>query len=77
MITKVFKSGNSRAVRIPASIELDVSEVEIIDLGDKGILISPLRKPRDPWDLFREGVKELDGNWPMREQPSPQIRENW
>jgi len=77
MITKVFKSGNSRAVRIPASIELSGSEVEIVDLGKKGILLRPLSEPRDPWELFREGIDELGGAWPEREQEADQDRTAW
>ena len=71
MITKVFRSGNSKAIRIPASIHLDVSEVEIMDLGSKGILITPLLRSKDPWELFKEGLNELDGKWPERDQGTP------
>lgn len=42
MRTKVFKSGNSQAVRIPKEFHLDVSEVEIEQRGDEIVL----RKPR-------------------------------
>jgi len=38
MLAKVFKSGNSQAVRIPSEYKLDVSEVEIIKQGDDLIL---------------------------------------
>jgi antitoxin VapB len=36
--TKVFRSGNSQAVRIPREFQLDVSEVEILKIGDDLIL---------------------------------------
>lgn len=50
-MTKVFKSGNSQAVRIPGAFKLDVEEVSIEKLGD-GLLIRP---PRAPWaDYFAE-----------------------
>lgn len=41
--TKVFKSGNSQAVRLPKEFQFDVEEVEIIKRGDEIILrkISP------------------------------------
>jgi len=77
MITKVFKSGNSKAVRIPASIELSGSEVEIVDLGKKGILLKPLSRPCDPWASFREGIDELGGAWPDRVQEPDQDRREW
>jgi antitoxin VapB len=35
---KVFKSGNSQAVRLPKSVRLDATEVEIIVRGDTLIL---------------------------------------
>lgn len=76
MITKVFKSGNSMAIRIPAGININSKEVEITDLGPKGILISPL-KNKDPWELFDEGISELNGDWPEREQGENQKRNDW
>ena len=56
--TKIFKSGNSKAVRIPASIRLSGPEVEIVDLDENGVLLKELAQPRDSWDLFREGLAE-------------------
>jgi antitoxin VapB len=41
--TRVFKSGNSQAVRIPRKFQLDVSEVEIFRRGDELVL----RKKQD------------------------------
>jgi len=38
MRTKVFRSGNSQAVRIPREFRLDTNEVEIIRTGDDLIL---------------------------------------
>ncbi len=42
-ITRVFKSGNSQAVRIPHEFQLDSSEVEISRRGDE-LIIRPLHK---------------------------------
>jgi antitoxin VapB len=36
--TKVFRSGNSQAVRIPREFQIDAKEVEIIQRGDELIL---------------------------------------
>ena len=36
--SKVFRSGNSRAVRIPRSIELPLGEVEIFERGDEVVI---------------------------------------
>ena len=77
MKTRIFKSGNSKAVRIPASIHLSGPEVEIVDLGEDGVLLKELAQSRDPWDLFREGVAELGGEWPDRVQEKDQTRPEW
>jgi antitoxin VapB len=42
-ITKVFQSGNSRAVRIPREFQFDVAEVEIERHGDEIVLRPPAR----------------------------------
>ena len=41
--TRVFQSGNSRAVRIPRSIELPLGEVEIFSRADEVVI----RRKRD------------------------------
>jgi len=41
--TRVFKSGNSQAVRIPKEFQLDVKEVEIFS-RDGDLVIRPKRK---------------------------------
>jgi antitoxin VapB len=43
MITKVFKSGNSQAVRIPQEFQILDKEVEIFKRGDE-LVIRPVRK---------------------------------
>ena len=41
---KIFKSGNSQAVRLPKAYQFDVSEVQILRRGDEIIL---KRKPQN------------------------------
>lgn len=36
--TKVFKSGNSQAVRLPKDLQFDVDEVEIFKRGDELVI---------------------------------------
>lgn len=43
-IAKVFKSGNSQAVRLPKAFRFDASEVEIFRRGDEVVLRPPRRK---------------------------------
>lgn len=62
-IARVFRSGNSQAVRLPKEFRFDSEEVEIFRRGDEVIL---REKPRDmrrayqilaglPDDFFSEG----------------------
>ena len=64
-------------MRIPASIKLCGSEVEILDLGKDGVLLKELEQTRDPWELFHEGIAELRGEWPDRTQEEDQKRDEW
>lgn len=48
--TKIFRSGNSQAVRLPKDFRFTVHEVEIFRRGEEVVL---RRKPRTAGDLFR------------------------
>lgn len=53
---KVFKSGNSQAIRLPKEYRLDVDSVQINKIGNLLVLI-----PKDnPWVNFIEGIKEAE-----------------
>lgn len=73
-MTKVFKNGNSQAVRLPRAYNFDVDEVEILRRGNEIIL---RKKARDlseafkllsdmPADFFEKG----------REDTAPEDRES-
>ena len=73
MHAKIFKSGNSQAVRLPKDFRFDGTEVEIYREGNKVILV-PIEKTLKsafdclaqlPSDFMQEG----------REQEVPQERE--
>ena len=51
---KVFKSGNSQAIRLPKEYRLDVDSVNINKIGNLLILIPE----DDPWANFIEGIDE-------------------
>ena len=63
---KVFRSGNSQAVRIPREFQFDTDEVEIERRGDEIILRPPVRNLRSafealaalPDDFFAEGRED-------------------
>lgn len=72
---KVFKSGNSQAVRLPKEFQFDVSEVDIFRRGDEVVL---RRKPKDLTRIFDllTGMSDdfmADG----RQQPAVQERESF
>ncbi len=50
--TRVFKSGNSQAVRIPKEFQFDVSELEVFRRGDELILRKKQDNLSDVMDLF-------------------------
>ena len=53
---KVFKSGNSQAIRLPKEYRLEVDSVQINKIGNLLVLI-----PKDdPWLNFIEGINETE-----------------
>ena len=71
-ITKVFRSGNSQAVRIPQEFQLRSGEVEILRRGDEIVL---RERPKNLVRAF-ELLTELSGDYFQggRKQPKPQKR---
>ncbi len=67
--TKVFKSGNSQAVRLPKEFQFDVDEVEIFRRGDEVVL---RKKPRSLLPAFKL-LAGIEGGL-EREQPALQER---
>ncbi|MFW2178365.1 MULTISPECIES: antitoxin [unclassified Moraxella] len=84
-IGKVFKSGNSQAVRIPASFRLDTDQVKISQT-EKGLLLEPILPTQEPSldlskgeaflalfkgfpDDFIEAVAERDMSPPQEREP--------
>jgi antitoxin VapB len=53
-LTKVFKSGNSQAVRIPKEFQLDVDEVEILQRGNELIIRKPGQSAAALFDLLTQ-----------------------
>jgi len=73
--TKVFKSGNSLAVRLPKEFAVKEKELCITKVGNR-ILLFPTDKK---WDVIFEelnSIRELCSNFlEDRNQPKPQERE--
>ena len=72
---KVFKSGNSQAVRLPKEFQFNGNEVYIKKVG-RTIVLFP---KDDPWVLFREGLNEFPDDFftEGREQPALDDREGF
>lgn len=71
---KVFKSGNSQAVRIPKEFSIDEQELYIQKIGNTIILTSV----DDPWSSLRKSLEMFSDDVfsSGREQPEYQERED-
>jgi antitoxin VapB len=69
---KVFKSGNSQAVRIPQEYQVDEEELMINKIGNTIVLFPK----NDPWELFKKSLTEFSDDYfkDGRNQPKIQKR---
>jgi antitoxin VapB len=69
---KVFKSGNSQAVRIPREFRLDASEVEVRKRGEL-LILRPLKRS---WAPLMDSLEQFTADFMEqgRDQPPVQIR---
>jgi antitoxin VapB len=70
---KIFKSGNSQAVRLPKEFQFDVSEVQIFRRGDEMVLKKSPRNLGHVFELLTELSDDFMENG--REQLPLQERE--
>ena len=71
-ITKVFRSGNSQAVRIPKQFQVDVDEMEITRRGEELVLRKRPRSLAGAYELLTGLSKDFLKSG--RRQPKPQKR---
>lgn len=78
MITKVFQSGNSQAVRIPVDFRLDVDSVEILHGQNGDIILRPIKPKADLsfLSLFSDIDDDFIEALEDRELVPPQERES-
>jgi antitoxin VapB len=70
---KIFKNGQSQAVRLPKEFRLTGTEVFVQKMGD-GVLLTPVR---DPWALLKKSLEQFPPNaLGEREQPQMQKRKS-
>lgn len=69
---RVFRSGNSQAVRLPKEFQIEANEVDIFKRGDE-IILRP--RPKSWADYFSQS-RRLTDDYPDRiEDYSPEERE--
>ena len=70
--TKIFKSGNSQAVRIPKEYKIEGNELFINKIGNS-IIICP---KNDPWKTLMESLSDFSNDYFRggRNQPKTQKR---
>ncbi len=74
MLAKVFKSGNSQAVRLPKEMRFDVSEVEIFKRGNEVVLREKTRSLSDAFNLLTQMPDDFMAEG--RQDDEPQERES-
>lgn len=72
--SKVFKSGNSQAIRLPKEYQVDDKEMFIQKIGNT-ILLFP---KNNPWEAFEKSLNEFSEDFMEngRNQPGMQKRED-
>jgi len=70
---KIFRSGNSQAIRIPKEFQLEGTEVEIMRRGETLIL----RPKRKSWTPFLKSLAKFSDDFMERgrELPEPEERD--
>ena len=68
---KVFKSGNSQAVRIPKEFHLQGDEVEIRRKGDSLIL----RSKKESWVALIESLKKFTDDFMAEGRRQPPVQD--
>ncbi len=75
MLTKVFQSGNSQAVRLPKEMRFNTSEVEIFKRGNEVVLREKTRSLSDAFKLLTQMPDDFMAEG--RQDDQPQERENF
>ncbi len=75
MLTKVFQSGNSQAVRLPKEMRFNTSEVEIFKRGNEVVLREKTRSLSDAFKLLTQMPDDFMAEG--RQDNQPQERENF
>ncbi|HEY9871411.1 MAG TPA: type II toxin-antitoxin system VapB family antitoxin [Candidatus Obscuribacterales bacterium] len=72
-VAKVFRNGRSQAIRLPKEFRVDSDEVYLKKTPEGFLVI-----PRDPWELFFEGVNQLSADFMSGGRAQLPVQErNW
>lgn len=72
---KIFKNGNSQAVRFPKEYQFDVSEVEILKRGDEIILRKKKQNLKEAFELLASLPEDFFDE--ARKDSPPETRESF
>jgi antitoxin VapB len=67
---KIFRSGNSQAVRIPKEFQMEGDEVEILKKGVSLVL----RPKRKSWAAFIESLEKFTDDFMERDRKQPRVQ---
>jgi antitoxin VapB len=67
---KVFQNGRSQAIRLPKEFRVETDEVYLKKTPEGFLVI-----PRDPWELFFEGVANLSDDFMAGGRAQPKLEQ--
>jgi antitoxin VapB len=71
---KIFKNGNSQAVRLPKEFRFDIGEVEILRRGDEVVLRKKRQNLKQAFELLTELPQDFFAEG--RQDPPPELRDS-
>ena len=72
-VAKVFQTGRSQAIRLPKEFRVNVDQVYLQRTAEGFLVI-----PRNPWELFFEGVQALSDDFFSEGRKQPELeRRHW
>ncbi len=74
MLAKVFKSGNSMAIRIPKAIDLKNIKEFDIQVLDNNLILSP-KKQKNEWQNFFKALGDFKESLKREKDEIPQSRD--
>ncbi len=74
-IAKIFKNGNSQAVRLPREFQFDVNEVEVLKRGDEIILRKKKQNLKEAFELLTSLPEDFFDE--VRKDSPPETRDSF